>query len=223
MMHSNSKERGNRFYLVCTRETVGTNASFHCLNGCGYSSDIDNAHVYTREEAQRAWELGREIDLPISADHVDALSVFHVDCQRVSVSTVIQTKCLKYVGFVKGRWDGNDLYWLSNGSLPTTDFSKASTFESPSDSEGIVWLPFDIADAVKRRTFNINLLDRRRMIQGAGLKTPDHIKRQRRKKASGKVRWNCPTCGKISWQYNPYDFDGCHDYLCEGYREQSND
>ena len=41
----------SRFYMLCTRETVGSNASFHCHNGNGYSSNIDRAHVYTQEEA----------------------------------------------------------------------------------------------------------------------------------------------------------------------------
>ncbi|MBA8193924.1 hypothetical protein HVX71_06460 [Escherichia coli] len=39
----------NRFYMMCLRETVGNNASFHCHNGNGYSSNIDRAHVYTLE------------------------------------------------------------------------------------------------------------------------------------------------------------------------------
>lgn len=64
----------NRFYMLCTRETVGSNASFHCHNGNGYSSNIDRAHVYTQEEAQRCWDYGREIDQPICADGGDALS-----------------------------------------------------------------------------------------------------------------------------------------------------
>ncbi|EFT5660644.1 hypothetical protein NL985_005165, partial [Escherichia coli] len=54
----------NRFYMMCSRETVGNNASFHCHNGNGYSSDIDLAHVYTLEEAQKAWNCGRDIDQP---------------------------------------------------------------------------------------------------------------------------------------------------------------
>lgn len=63
----------NRFYMMCLRETVGNNASFHCHNGNGYSSDIDSAHVYTLEEAQKAWNCGRDIDQPVCADSVDAL------------------------------------------------------------------------------------------------------------------------------------------------------
>jgi len=50
---------------------------------------------------------------------------------------------------------------------------------------------------------------------------PDWLKEQNRRKKSrsGKVRWNCPHCGKITWQYSPYDFEGCSDYNCEGWRE----
>ena len=58
----------NRFYMMCLRETVGNNDSFHCHNGNGYSSDIDRAHVYTLEEAQKAWNCGRDIEPPISAN-----------------------------------------------------------------------------------------------------------------------------------------------------------
>lgn len=53
----------DRFYMLCLRETVGTNASFHCRNGNGYSSNIDAAHVYTLEEAQESWNKGRPIVL----------------------------------------------------------------------------------------------------------------------------------------------------------------
>ncbi|EFI3443425.1 hypothetical protein HH349_005279, partial [Escherichia coli] len=113
-------------------------------------------------------------------------------------------------------------YWLQHGGLPTDDFSKATIFSVANKNEpGIVWLPFSIADAAKRRTFNINNFNRRTMVQGAGLIMPDWLKKQNRRKKSrsGKVRWNCPHCGKITWQYSPYDFEGCRDYNCEGWRE----
>ena len=211
----------DRFYMMCIRETVGDNASFHCQNGNGYSSDIDRAHVYTLEDAQKSWNLGREIDQPISADSVDALSVWHVDCQRLPTESVIEEGCTAYVAYMKGNWNGNDVYWLQSGGLPTDDFSKAFVFASANPEEpGVVWLPFAKADAVKRRTFNINELNRRTMVQSAGLVMPGWLKKYNRRKAnrSGKVRWNCPCCGKISWQYNPYDFDSCLDVNCDGWR-----
>lgn len=211
----------NRFYMLCLRETVGINASFHCKNGNGYSTNIDLAHVYTLEEAQKAWDNGREIDLPISADHVDALAAIHVDCQYVPSESVIDDDCAAYVAFQEGKWNGNDLYWLQSAGLPTDDFSKAAIFDKASTNEpGVIWVPFSVADKAKRRTFNINLLSHRAMIQGAGLRVPDWLKRHNRNKKSrsGKVRWNCPYCGRISWQFNPYDFDGCNDVYCEGWR-----
>lgn len=209
----------DRFYMACLRDTTGTNMSFHCANGQGYSTNVDSAHVYTLHSAQSAWEHGRDIDLPVSADCIDAMTVWHVDHQHIPGKTTLVDGCHAYVAFVKGEWDGNDVYWLADGSLPTTDFSKAATYTTArEDSEGLVWLPFSVADAAKRRTFNINLLNRRKMTQGAGLRVPAHLKRKNKRQNTGKTRWNCPFCGRISWQLNPYDFEGCKNYTCEGSR-----
>ncbi|MBZ3802444.1 hypothetical protein K9O81_18920 [Leclercia adecarboxylata] len=75
-------------------------------------------------------------------------------------------------------------------------------------------------DAKKRLTFSIQHINRHTMIQGAGLRVPDWLKKMRRrqKARSGKTRWNCPCCGKTSWQFNPYDFEGCRNFSCEGWR-----
>ncbi|BFI54685.1 hypothetical protein [Yersinia pseudotuberculosis] len=206
----------NRFYMACLRDTVGSNMAFHCYQGCGYATDISKAHIYTLEEAQKSWDLGRDIDLPVSADAIDAAAVWHVDHQLIPGKNTIETDCAGYVAFIKDKWNGNDVYWLSD-LMPTDDFSKAKTFPEPDITESsLVWLPFVTADAVKRRTFNIDQLNRRTMIQAAGLRVPDWLKRQNRREASGKTRWNCPHCGKISWQYNPHDFVGCADWTCEG-------
>lgn len=199
----------NRFYLACLRDTVGTNVSFHCRNGAGYSTDVDKAHAYTLEEAQRAWNSAREFDLPLNADMVDALTVNHVDCQMIPGESVIDTRKKGHVAYVAGKWDGNDVYWLSDNSLPTTNFNLAAIRESAGSGDGLIWIPFDVANAAKRRTFSVDLIDRRKMIQSSGLKMPDHIKRQRRRNHSGKTRWNCPDCGRISWQYNNCFFEEC--------------
>lgn len=208
------------FYMICTRDTVGSNASFHCKDGNGYATDIDKAHVYTLEEAQRAWEHGRSIDQPVSKFWVDALADYHVDCQYIPRETVIQESCNNYVGYVKGDWDGNDVYWLTEGYKPVTNFSFAKQFCEPDlTMDNIVWLPFDIADEQKRRTFRLASFNARSMVQSVGLRIPEWLKKQRRRKGnSGKTRWNCPCCGKISWQHNPYDYDGCLDGTCREYR-----
>lgn len=212
----------DRFYMLCLRETVGTNASFHCRNGNGYSSNIDAAHVYTLEEAQESWNKGRPIDLPVAADCIDELAIWHVDSQRLPCESIIEPGCTQYVAYVKGEWDGNDVYWLAGTELPTTDFTKAYIHPfAVTTSEGLIWLPHHLADKIKRRTFCINKLDRRKMIQARGLRQPNWLKRQKRRDrtSTGKTRWNCPCCGRISWQLNPYDFDGCSNYMCENWNK----
>lgn len=209
----------DRFYLACLRDTVGSNVAFHCVNGHGYSTNISKAHVYSKEEAQQAWDRGREFDLPLCAAMVDALSVNHVDCQYIPSESEIDDQRSEYVAFVKSRWDGNDVYWLRHAGLPTTNFDLAEIFDAPGDQDGLVWVPFNVADKAKRKTFDVSKINRRRMIQSAGLITPDHIKRHRRKRNnSGKTRWNCDGCGRINWQYNPYDFDGCSNSDCGKHR-----
>lgn len=213
----------NKFYMLCTRETVGSNASFHCKDGMGYSSDIDKAHVYTREEAQAAWQSGRSIDQPVCESAVDSMFVYHVDHQYIPSGNPASDDARIYVGYIMGDWDGNDVFWLNDRGYPSTDFSLAKKFSAPDLSlDNVVWLPFEIADQQKRRTFPIAKFNARTMVQGRGLLTPDWLKKQRRRKGnSGKTRWNCPCCGKISWQFNPYDYDGCLDFMCEAYRSGS--
>ncbi len=172
----------NRFYMACLRDTVGNNVSFHCVDGYGYSTDIGKAHVYTKEEAQRDWERGRDFDLPLCADEVDALAVWHVDCQLIPSTTTIEPGCTEYVGFVKGRWDGNDVFWLTR-TTAKTDFSQAVSFEASEQDPDVVYLPRHMAEKVKRRTIQIQNVTRRKMITAAGLVTPDHIAKSKRRKS----------------------------------------
>ncbi|WP_434083870.1 hypothetical protein [Escherichia coli] len=184
-----------------------------------FSGGRTSAYLVHLMEAQR--KAGASVHF-IFMDSVDAMAVWHVDCQYIPTESLIESDCTAYVAYKKGSWNGNDVYWLQHGGLPTDDFSKATIFSVANKNEpGIVWLPFSIADSAKRRTFNINNFNRRTMVQGAGLVMPDWLKKQNRRKKSrsGKVRWNCPHCGKITWQYSPYDFEGCSDYNCEGWRE----
>lgn len=209
----------DRFYLACFRDNVGANVAFHCKNGRGYSTDIDKAQVYTRSQAQQAWEGAREYDQPLSADHIDAMSVWKVDMQYIPSETILDSGVKKWVGFQRGRYNGNDVFWLSN-KLPVVDFLKAQIFSLEDvqlADEDIVYVPFDLANSVKRRTFDNCKISRPIMIQGAGLKTPDSVKRERRRKNNPKTKMRCESCGKFNWQLNPYEFEGCSSSNCEKY------
>lgn len=207
----------NRFYLACFRDNVGGNIAFHGIDGNGYVTDISKAHQYTLEEAQQEWEGAREYDQPISADHIDALTCDKVDCQKLPSESDLSKTSSGYVAFKKGAWNGNDVYWHSlEGS--TLNFKLAMTLtlsEAKALGDRYVVVPFELANSAKRKTFAMSLLNRKTMIQGAGLKTPDRIKRNRRRKNNPMERWNCPECGIINWQLNPHDFQGCSRIECK--------
>ena len=203
----------NRFYLACFRDNVGSNVSFQCKEFKGYHTDIDQAHECTLEEAQRKFNHAREYDLPLSADHVDALAVWKVDHQYLPLKSDLSPSD-KYVFFVKGIWDGNDVYWTDLNGSKSTNFLHAQVIgrtaaESINHNDYVV-VPFELANKSKRRTFDFRKVDKRTMVQGAGLKTPEHLKKAKRKSLNPKTRFNCPKCGKINWQHNPYDFEVCN-------------
>ena len=39
-------------------------------------------------------------------------------------------------------------------------------------------------------------------------------KPKRKRKTTGKFRSNCPECGKIVWDYNPYEQAYCKEHSC---------
>jgi hypothetical protein len=209
--------KSNRFYLACLRDNTGSCVAFHKEKG-GYGTNLNEARELTREEAQKAWDGGREFDLPLCADCVDALAVMRVDFQYIPSDSVKREACNDYVCYVRSRWDGNDVLWRPEKGSPTTDFSLARRYKRPEVDKRVNWLPFDVADKAKRPTLDISDLDKRRMVQSAGLLTPGHVKRFRRRVDSGKQRFNCPKCGRINWQLNPYDFSGCSNMECEEWR-----
>lgn len=208
----------NRFYMACTRDNIGANMAWHGSCG-GYTSDVNKAEVLNRDQAQEKWDRLRDIDIPISADHVDQLLKYKVDMQYIPSDSLIDDS-ETYVVFIDNKYCGNDRFFITD-TIPSTDFSLARVINK-SDikiQEGISYIPFSLADKEKRQTFDFSHYNPRTMTQGAGLRIPDYIKKQRRRAAnSGKHRWNCPACGKISWQYNPYDFDGCLDRSCSEYQ-----
>lgn len=202
----------NRFYLRSPHGNTGSNMVFHAKDGMGYTTNLDFAHVYTLEEAQKEYELARDGEYPISADHVDELSVLKVDHQYLPISSVFEDWCSSYVAYKKSIYDGNDVFWLSQGGTSTNLDMADIIFEDEGrkfDLSKYVVLPYEIASEKSRYTFNASLLNPRTMITGAGLRMPERLKKKRRRVSNPMTRFNCPECGKINWQHNPYDFEVC--------------
>lgn len=208
------------FVMACLRDNVGSNTAFHAVDGMGYTTNLDKAQKLTKEEAQRRWNSAREFDLPLDFEKIEAHAIFKVDCQYIPRETTTDdSQC--YVAFKKGVWDGNDVYWLTGGHILapslnglSTNFTDARLMKSPYPDDDYISIPFALAEAAKRRTFAHGKINKRKMVQGSGLVTPKHIKKQKRRKINPMTRWNCPGCGRIHWQYNPHDFEGCNDVNC---------
>ncbi|WP_336941475.1 hypothetical protein [Vibrio cholerae] len=219
----------NRFFK--TKGYVGSSVLFWAMDGRGYTTNIDLAHVYTREEMQRDVDKGwlRDKDeFPLCADDVEANSQWRVDHQFVEKTYPDFTDPNdEYVLVKKGRWDGNDLAF-ANGIDFDFDYGKAKSFRAfdveayiEQDQPSLVIVPRYHTDEIARRTFQKQNINRRKMITAAGI---TGLRQKRTRKASGKNRFNCIYCGKIIWDFaHPDDGLHCGSDSCTHLHEVKND
>lgn len=207
------------FYLRDSRSNVGSTCLFWAKDGCGYTSDLNRAHVYTLEEAQRKFN-SRHTDVPLCKDLVDELATVRVDCQCLD-GFGKKSGCDEYVICINGDWDGNDVYWLTL-DFKSVNYKSSAVFSHKSallrswelveqGFDSTIYAKDDI-DAIARRTFQAANINERRMITAAGIRKP---KRQRIRQTTGKTRGNCPHCGCITWGLNPYEAYTCAEQYSE--------
>ena len=203
----------NLFYLTSTHGNYGTNVMFHNKDGCGYGTNLDNLHLFTLEDAQK--HLNHDIkSVPLLKSEVDKLAIKSVDHQHLKELPQVDPNN-QYVIQIKGFWNGNDIAFMVMGGK-TFNYDKAATFTKDQASyaakdNDVIWSKTYL-DSICRRTFQAENISTRKMITGAGIK---YKKPRKKRETSGKTRWTCPSCGKINWQYNPYDFEACNDINCE--------
>lgn len=70
------------FYLQDSRSYVGNDVLWWSLNGNGYTTDLRQAQVYTRDEAQ-AMHNARETDIPWPKEYIDGKTRPAVDMQYI--------------------------------------------------------------------------------------------------------------------------------------------
>ena len=195
----------NLFYLQDSRSFTGSNVVFWQLGDCGYGSDLGKSQVYTQAEAQRRHD-NRNSDIPLLKSLVDELSITAVDHQVLPNADSLDPSD-EYVVQHEGYWNGNDILFVSSEG-ETYEYSNAKVF-----SEHEIWIAYSeledysifsksALDKIARRTFQLQNIDKKAMIKKAGIKL---VKPKIVRPTTGKTRGNCPKCGKITWDYNPYD------------------
>lgn len=208
------------FYLRDSRGNTGSSCMFWALNGNGYTSNLDKAHVYTLEEAQRHFN-GRHTDVPLSKALVDELATVRVDHQYLDESQggeVVDGG--EYVIHVsRGDYDGNDVYWKAERGC-TANLSDALVLTKDEAEQAMRFLddaaiyPFLYAVSISRRTFQARNVNERRMVTAAGIRKP---KRPRKRQTTGRTRGNCYLCGKVTWGFSPYEAYSCAEAAREKY------
>jgi len=204
----------NEFYLRSRHGDTGCNVMFHIKDGMGYGTNLDNLHVFTREEAQK--KVNHDIgNLPLLKSEVDKLSIRAVDMQYLDAKKdlidTLDTEPATYVLQVSRHWNGNDIYF-NCGREMTYDFDKADkysfidAFKIQNNHQGMVMWTVEYLETIARRTFQSHNINTRKMITGPGI---EYKKPRKPRETTGKTRGNCPICGRITWNDNPYEHATC--------------
>ena len=207
------------FYLRDTRSNVGSTCMFWAKDGNGYTSNLDKAHVYTLEEAQRDFN-SRHTDVPLSKKLVDAVATVRVDHQYLDDCMAgLATGCDQYVIHCNiGDFDGNDVHWKAQKGS-TVNLSDALVLSAEEVrhalwNDAVAFYHLEYAQSISRRTLQVKNVNERHMVTAAGIRKP---KRKRERPTSGRTRGNCRHCGKVTWGFNPYEAYTCAEAAREKY------
>lgn len=218
-----NKVNDKQFYLRDSRSDVGDSCMFWAKDGAGYTTNLDKAHVYTLEEAQRYFD-GRGTDVPYSKDQVDQLATVRVDHQYLPDAAALDTNDgVECVVHIVGDYNGNDIYWLTDAyhsieyldalALSHSEATKKVAHLAKYNVQAQVY-PKAAIDNIARRTFQASKVNKRKMVTAAGIR--NNHPRKRNKPTTGKTRGNCPECGSITCGFNPYENYSCAEAKNEG-------
>jgi len=201
-----------KYFLTSRHGGVGSTIMFHNKDERGYGSDIENLEKYTAEQAQRRHDQFGRKSLPLLVSKVIESSKRRVDMQYIDVADGMpKNKNEICVVSIPSSYDGNDIEFIKSGSGRTFNLDEAEAKPACEfkklGSQAVFWRLEYLLEK-SRLTMQYENLNTRTMCRGV------RLKRKYQKRDSGKTRWNCPSCGQISWQYDPYDFEGCKNINC---------
>lgn len=198
----------NEFYLQDTRSNVGSSCTFWAKNGCGYTTNLDNSEVFSHADAQKYADRGDHF-VPLSKSKVDEVATVRVDMQYLKLNVDFTEGCVihRYVG----SYDGNDIFFDDGKSRATANYNEAKVYASIEDVQALdnqsgAVLSKGFLDTICRRTIQDENINHRKMVTSAGIK---YRRPRKHSKTTGKIRGNCPACGKITWDYNPFENAYC--------------
>ena len=199
------------FYKTCRHGDCGSNVMFHNKDECGYGTNLKDLEVYTLEQAQKQMDY-QDGSLLLLKSEVDKLAVKHVDMQYLDIKkgapVNLDDECVVVVNSV---YDGNDIQFNSESGV-TFDLSKAKVVSlqlalAYLNQNKSIWLK-SYLESISRDTFQAYNINKRKMITAGGVR----YRTPRQSKATGKARGNCPTCGKITWDWNPHENAPCKEH-----------
>ncbi len=206
-------KKEDEFYLRDTRGNTGSSCMFWAEGGCGYTTNLDRSEVFSREDAQKYADRQYHF-IPLSKSKVDALATIRVDMQYLKLNVDFSKGII--INRHPGSYDGNDIYFDDGDGGYTADYSQAKVYQdvealkAMANQSGAA-LSKSFLDSICRPTIQAKNINHRKMITGAGIK---YRAPRKSRPTTGKTRGNCPTCGKITWDYNPYENAYCSD-SCE--------
>ena len=205
------------FYKTCRHGNCGSNVMFHNIDECGYGTNLKSLETYTLKQAQKEMDY-QDGSLLLLKSEVDKLAIKRVDMQYLDIKngtpTNMNDECVVVINSV---YDGNDIQFNSNDGV-TFDLSKAKVIPlqlalAYTNQNKSIWLK-SYLESISRDTFQAGNINKRKMITAGGIK----YRTPRPSKAMGKSRGNCPTCGKLTWDYDPHVNHYCKEHTQdEGY------
>lgn len=206
----------SEYVVQDSRSLTGDRLMFWAKDGAGYTSNLDAAHRYTREQAA-AQNQSRETDLPWPLAYLLERHTLAVDHQYVKPdesAAELATSDSAYL-FVAGDWNGNDLIWLTFDGRHSDNLAEAEVYTGAvgvsvgtNARNGVRAIPKALADRLARKVVANGRVDIKIALKGTGI-TLAKLPRRRRFFSQNR----CEHCGVFITDVQR--FDGCP--RCEGY------
>ncbi|MER2492357.1 hypothetical protein [Catenovulum sediminis] len=202
------------FYLTSRHGDFCSSVSWWAKDGNGYTTNINNAHKFKLQEAQKHHD--HEIPaLPIECDSVDRKSRLRVDHQYLDETKgrPVNDNDLVY-SIAPQCFDGNDVKFCNDGfGSFNLDEAVAVTFKKALESKAkdTLWLKSHI-DSIARPTFQRANLHKQSMCSKFDVKVR---KSKRKRTTTGKTRFNCGFCSKFIWEFGHPDMTFYCSWECE--------